>query len=192
LLTGRGFRKVYNVRGGMEAWNGRIAQGPVEFGVGLIPSGSGPADIVRVAYGMEMTLGSFYKTMARRVADQDVRDLMKRLAAIEDKHKLQVIGALADVARIELDPADLEVDVSVTIMEGGLAVERFMQANEPFVQTIPGLLEIAMMLETQSLDLYRRLADHVESALGKEILLRISDEEKEHLAALGRMMDEKV
>jgi rubrerythrin len=48
-----------------------------------------------------------------------------------------------------------------------------------------------MMLETQALDLYLRFADKAENKQTKDILHRIGDEEKGHLAALGDLRDKK-
>ena len=46
------------------------------------------------------------------------------------------------------------------------------------------------MLETQALDLYLRFAGKMEDRETKQVLFRLGDEEKAHLAALGRLLDE--
>jgi rubrerythrin len=48
-----------------------------------------------------------------------------------------------------------------------------------------------MMLETQALDLYLRFADKSENQQTKDVLQRIGDEEKGHLAALANLRDKK-
>ncbi len=48
------------------------------------------------------------------------------------------------------------------------------------------------MLETQALDLYLRFAAKMEDRDAKNVLFRLGDEEKAHLAALGRLLDETV
>jgi rubrerythrin len=45
-----------------------------------------------------------------------------------------------------------------------------------------------MMLETQSLDLYLRFAEKSNNRETKEVLFKIAEEEKEHLAALGNLL----
>jgi len=59
------------------------------------------------------------------------------------------------------------------------------------MQTVPDVLNIAMMLETQALDLYMRYAQKAENEKSKSILLGIAEEEKGHLASLGRLMQER-
>jgi len=54
----------------------------------------------------------------------------------------------------------------------------------------PGdVLETALTLETQALDLYLRFAGRMEDPETKQVLFRLGDEEKTHLAALGRLLD---
>ena len=47
------------------------------------------------------------------------------------------------------------------------------------------------MLETQALDLYLRFALKTASSSVQQILYKISDEEKAHLASLGILRDQK-
>ncbi len=76
-------------------------------------------------------------------------------------------------------------------MEGGFDIEAFTQQNQPFLDTPHHVIDLAMMLETQALDLYLRFSQKTESADTKEVLFRLADEEKAHLDALGRWLDEK-
>ncbi|MBW2608916.1 MAG: hypothetical protein JRC68_01040 [Deltaproteobacteria bacterium] len=59
------------------------------------------------------------------------------------------------------------------------------------MNSAPGVLETAMGLETQALDLYMRYSQKATDEKSKGILLEIAEEEKAHLAALGRLMEEK-
>jgi rubrerythrin len=53
------------------------------------------------------------------------------------------------------------------------------------------LLDLAMMLETQALDLYLRFADKSADSESRGVLLKLADEEKSHLGALGQLVEEK-
>ena len=59
-------------------------------------------------------------------------------------------------------------------------------------QSAPEVLDLAMMLETQALDLYLRFAGRGEQPQTKEVLYALAGEEKAHLASLGRMLEEKL
>ena len=67
-----------------------------------------------------------------------------------------------------------------------------MVANEAHLDTVSQVLDLAMMLETQALDLYLRFADRCAQTAAKTILFVIADEEKLHLARLGRLLEEKL
>jgi hypothetical protein len=53
ILTGKGFKTVYNLKGGIKAWNGHSAAGPAEMGMMLLKGDERPAEIIILAYGME-------------------------------------------------------------------------------------------------------------------------------------------
>ena len=67
-----------------------------------------------------------------------------------------------------------------------------MKENESFFGTLQGVLELAMMIETQALDLYLRFADKTLNEKTKKALLVIADEEKAHLISLGDLMGKKI
>jgi rubrerythrin len=59
------------------------------------------------------------------------------------------------------------------------------------MQTVPGVLNIAMMLETQAMDLYLRYSQKIEEERSKKVLYDIAEEEKAHLGSLGRLLEIK-
>mgnify|MGYP000010557075 FL=1 len=67
-----------------------------------------------------------------------------------------------------------------------------MQENETFFGSVQGILDLAMMLETQALDLYLRFAEKTTDERTQQVLFSIADEEKAHLSSLGDLMDEKI
>ena len=76
-------------------------------------------------------------------------------------------------------------------LEGGFDAEEFLAANQAHLQTAPEVLDLAMMLETQALDLYLRFAGLSHQPQTKEVLYTLAGEEKAHLASLGRLLEEK-
>ena len=68
----------------------------------------------------------------------------------------------------------------------------FMKKNESFLHSVQHVLDQAMMLETQALDLYLRFADRSTDTLTKETFFAIADEEKAHLNSLGDLLEKKI
>ena len=69
--------------------------------------------------------------------------------------------------------------------------EEFLKQNSRLMETVSDVLSIAMMLETQALDLYLRYSQKVKKEDTKTVLYNIAEEEKAHLATLGRLMESK-
>ena len=190
LLAGKGFKKVFNLKGGIKAWNSQVAEGPEEFQLGLVPEEAAPVDIIRVAYGMETSLGDFYRAMVPRTEDKDVVDLLNKLASIEDQHKENLLDLCRSMVSGEFDAEAFEASSASGVMEGGYTAEQFMHANERFLGSVAGLLDLSMMVEAQALDLYLRFAGKVDDQQSKQVLYKIADEEKAHLTALGELRNE--
>jgi rubrerythrin len=187
-MAGQGFAKVYNLKGGIKAWEGEKAEGPVEFHLDLVRGDETPAEMLRLAYSMEQGLGSFYREIKKGTQDIELSNVLETLAYAEEKHKQYLLARYNELESGKVDQKTFEAQLSSTYtMEGGFDTQELLRQNRQFVESVPSLLDLSMMLETQSLDLYLRFAGKIESASTKEVLYRISDEEKSHLQVLGRL-----
>ena len=189
LLSGKGFKEVYNMSGGIKAWDGGTAVGALELNLDLITGEESPEDVVRLAYCMEHALGGFYTTMKAKTEDRPVADLLGKLAGIEERHKQYLVDVYKTIDPAGIDKNELESSCSA-IMEGGFKVEEFIKQNEQLTKTSADLIDLSMMLEAQALDLYMRFAHKSEKEETKKLLFKIGDEEKAHLKALGKLRDE--
>ena len=84
-----------------------------------------------------------------------------------------------------------EADIVSEVMEGGFTTEEFMEQNKDSMKTAPDVLDIAMILETQALDLYLRYSEKAKDEKSKTVLYNIAEEEKAHLKALGHLMEQR-
>jgi rhodanese-related sulfurtransferase/rubrerythrin len=191
LLSGLGFKEIYNLKGGIKAWQGGKAAGPRELNLELVHGDETPAEMISLAYGMEMGLGIVYRKMAEGSSDPELRSLLTRLAGIEDQHKKRLLEILAEIDSPIADTDAYEAEIRPSILEGGFGLDDFMQENESFFGSVHGTLDLAMMLETQALDLYLRFAEKSTDERTQQVLFSIADEEKAHLSSLGDLMDKK-
>ena len=189
LLAGQGFRKVVNLKGGIKAWNGLTAEGPVDFGSEISSvKDLSPVEVVDFAMGMEKGLAAFYVLAARECGDKAVVDLLRKLAGFEEKHQQKLLELYQTLKGRAEDRPSFE-GKSPSVMEGGFDTTDFMEKNQPLMKTTADVLSLAMMLESQSLDLYVRLAGYVDDEESRAVLLGIADDEKAHLSALGEMIE---
>jgi len=191
LLSGFGFKEVYNLTGGIKAWHGNKATGPVELNLDLIRGDESLNEIIKLAYGMEQGLQRFYETMHSRTKDSELADFLWKMVDVEQIHKKVLFDLLAIVDSPEQDLESFEAEVDSDIMEGGFDMTAFMEKNEPFLHSFSDVIDVAMMLETQALDLYLRFAEKSTMIPAKDVLFKISKEERNHLASLGRLMEKK-
>jgi rubrerythrin len=191
-LAGQGFNEVYNLKGGIAAWQGLKAIGPAEVGMALVTGDEAPAEIVVLAYGMEEGLRGFYVAMTSNVNDKEVAAMFTKLADIEDRHKEKLFKLYRELDPSVPDLETFEADIVAKVMEGGLTAEEFLEKNRLAMETLPDVLNMAMMIETQALDLYLRYSNKTKDEKTKGVLFEIAQEEKAHLAALGRVMDKNV
>lgn len=191
MLNGYGFKEVYNLTGGIKGWHGHKATGPEGLNLDLVRGDETPTEIAALAIGMEESLKRFYETLLGKAQDSDVNQLFKKMVEVSNLHSRKFEDFYRQIEPGK-DVAALRATVQTDIMEGGYKVEDFMAKNEPHMQTLTGALDIAMMLETQALDLYGRFAEKAESAATKSFLLQVAQEEKVHLNMLGQLLEEKV
>jgi rubrerythrin len=150
-----------------------------------------PSEMIALAYGMEMGLGAFYQNLIESTQDADLKALFSKLAEIEGHHKKRLFDLLTEIDPPGQSIEDYEADIKPDILEGGFKLDDFMQKNESYLQAVSDVLELAMMLETQALDLYLRFADKSADGGSQKVLFKLADEEKSHMEALGQLIEIK-
>jgi rhodanese-related sulfurtransferase/rubrerythrin len=190
MLSGWGFKEVYNLAGGIKAFQGHKASGPVELNLDLVKGDESPAAIIILAYGMEKALQLFYETLKEQSPDKELQELFGKLAQVEVRHEQRLFEVYGQVASGGQALGSFAAIVPQTL-EGGFNAEEFLKTNKSHLQTSVQVLDLAMMLETQALDLYLRFADRSGQPQTREVLYALAGEEKAHLASLGSLLEEK-
>ncbi len=148
-----------------------------------------PLEVITFAYGMEQGLGEFYSSAAEMIEDKNVVGLLRKLARIEENHKKKLLDLYMTLGETGKGREAFEAEIMSEMMEGGFTTEEFIEKNRPAMETTADTLSLAMMLETQALDLYLRYSQKAEDQESRSVLYRIAEDEKAHLAALGDMME---
>ena len=161
------------------------------MGMSFLKGDEAPEEIIVLAYGMEKGLGRFYAIVSRQTDDKEVAGLLTILSDVEELHKKMLFNLYLSIDPSMSDNKTFESKIVSDVMEGGFTTEEFLEKNKPAMQTVPGVLNIAMMLETQAMDLYLRYSQKIEEDRSKKILYDIAEEEKAHLGSLGRLLEIK-
>jgi sulfur-carrier protein adenylyltransferase/sulfurtransferase len=191
LLAGKGFSKIYNLSGGINAWTSDVAVGDQTEGLALFSGDESVAMTLMVAYGLEAGLRDFYLSMAAKDLGPSVQKLFRDLAEIELKHQERLLTTYAEMTGRPANKAEFEAAVDGHL-EGGLSTEEFLARFASDIDRAADVISMAMAIEAQALDLYQRAGDkstHTESRTAFE---RIANEEKVHLKRLGELMETQV
>ena len=189
MLSGKGFQKVFNVSGGIKAWQAKTAIGPQDLGLDLFTGKEEPLDVLKVAYSLEQGLREFYLQMEKEAENPKIEDLFAKLSEIEVKHQMSIYIAYNDISTKEVSKDEFEKMVEIKALEGGLSTREYLELFGSDLDSETQVISLAMSIEAQALDLYQRLSLKVENRQARDIINKIAKEEKAHLASLGKLMD---
>ena len=154
----------------------------------LLEGDESPQEIIALSYGLEDGLQKFYAAAADRVADPQVFKIIAKLADIEVRHKQKLFELYHAVGSEPQDREAFEAAIDSEMMEGGFNPDSLLEQNLPTFKSPANVLNFAMMLEAQAMDLYLRYADKCQDQKVKDILFKLADEEKAHLKSLGDLL----
>jgi rubrerythrin len=190
MLAGKGYDNVYNLSGGFKGWQGEAAFGSEETGLTLFTGDESPEKTLTVAYSLEDGLRDFYLSMILRVKNDDVKNIFKKLAEIEISHQDRVFDEYVKITGKTADRAEFEKTTVKDVAEGGLTTQEYIELFQPADwESESDIIGLAMSVEAQALDLYMRAAEMSSNPQSKKVLTQIADEERTHLAELGKLME---
>lgn len=146
-------------------------------------------DVLKVAYSLEQGLREFYVSMEKQATHPGVKDLFAKLSDIEVKHQMSIYLAYNEISEKETSKAEFESMVEGRALEGGLSTREYLEIFSPDLESEIDVISLAMSIEAQALDLYQRVSSKIENIQSRDIIQKIANEEKAHLASLGRLMD---
>jgi rubrerythrin len=159
------------------------------MGMMLLKGDETPQDIICLAYGLEEGLRKFYANASQLAIETEVSAVLGRLAEIELRHKQKLFDLYKIVDSAETTLESFEKKVSDEFMEGGFDSGTLLEEMGPTFTAAAEVLNFAMMLEAQGMDLYLRYAERSENTRVREILFGMAEDEKAHLKSLGNLLE---
>jgi len=190
MLSGKGFDEVYNLSGGYKGWDGSSATGGEDQGLELFTGKEEPEEVLVVAYSLEKGLRDFYQSMAPRMEVPEARELFHRLSAIEINHQKRIFDEYSRITGMNTPMEEFDRETVSPAMEGGINNDEFMKRYGADVQSPAEVIEMAMSIEAQALDLYSRAAENIGNPESRHALEQIAREEQEHLKLLGDLFEQ--
>ena len=159
MLAGKGFKKVINMSGGIKAWDDPVAFGSEEQGLDLLTGDESIEETLIIAYSLEAGLRDFYFTMIDKVAADEVKSLFRKLSDIEVLHQNRILEEYVQITGKEIDRETFESEQVGEVVEGGLTTDEYIRLFKPDWNTLSDIVDLAMSIEAQALDLYTRVAN---------------------------------
>lgn len=193
LLRHAGFARTYNLTGGLQAWQGRVARGAPEVVLGPFALAGHPEEHVALAWLLEDGTGRFYRSIAAQLQDPAAVSLFQELAGAEDSHVATLEAVYTGLTGQE--PAEdfpkgclpAGAPAPGELMEGGMRVaEALAWARERPLQDI---LDLAIGLETNALDRYLVLYRELKDPNAQRVFEILADDERRHLRKLIQLFE---
>lgn len=189
MLSGKGFDQVINLSGGIKAWNDRVAFGPEDQGLELLTGNESIEETLIIAYSLEAGLQDFYLTMIDKVSADAVKSLFRKLSDIEVIHQNRILEEYIQITGKEIDRDTFESGKVAKAVEGGLTTDEYIRLFKPDWNAVPDIVDLAMSIEAQALDLYSRAANRSTDDRSRAAMKKIAEEERVHLEQLAKLMD---
>lgn len=179
-----------SLEGGIDAWRGPVAGGAEDHGFFLLGEGSTPAQALAFALALEEGSRVYYAGVRDRVPPGADRELLETLVQAEERHKALLLEGAPPFAVVSSPGAGKPGESPAEWMEGVIRIDRAVAWATAPGRSTRDVLDLAMQVEANSLDLYLKLARREDLAPLRPLLERLVGEEKAHLAGLGKRLAE--
>ncbi|MBI4633820.1 MAG: hypothetical protein HY742_08005 [Deltaproteobacteria bacterium] len=194
-LLEAGFKEVYSMEGGINAWNGRVAEGAPQSGMAYFAPAATPEELAALAWRLEGGSRKFYSALADTVTDPEAKDLYRQLAKAEEHHQTALLKLYEEFSGKAsapgfpgalLPPGDEDGDT----MEGGMRVSEALEWAKGKKTT--DILELSLSLETNAYDLYIKMERRMQDEHSAQVFHVLSAEEKQHLERLSALLEKRM
>ncbi|MFW6147198.1 MAG: ferritin family protein [Thermodesulfobacteriota bacterium] len=153
-------------------------------------------EILEMAIRGEENAGAFYRKAAGMQSDRKHRNLLEKLAAMEDAHKatfMEIRNTISDSEKQEtvFDPNnELSLYLSAMVDSHGGEGSAFALDSLTGSETMEEILNTAIGLEKETVLFYLGLKDMVPPKYGRDKIDTIIQEERGHVAQLTSLLGE--
>ena len=193
MLMEAGFRRVFNMSGGIKGWNGIEVKGPPDAGIAYFGQKEDPQEILLLAWAMEEGTRRFYETVARRQSHRQLSDVFTQLAAVEATHQdmlnllLHQTDATSENENLQLRDLFEASENGEPVIEGQLKLKEALDwASNRQAEDI---LSYTMSLEAALFDLYVRLSQQFPAGERHDIFSQLAEQEKAHLRRFAALLE---
>jgi rubrerythrin len=190
ILNGGGLDDVYNMEGGILAYNGLVAAGPPEAGVFCFSEKMTPEQLIAMAWYIEDGSHQYFDFLKNITQDNEINTNLVSLIGHKMAHKKslsQLFVKISGQTANENFPTSVLQRPPHRVMAGCVSVSEAVDWSK--TKDISDILDLLMALEANTFDLYLKLGRRVESDRARKVFMELSEEEARHLENLSSVFE---
>ncbi len=190
MLNGAGMDDVYNMEGGILAYNGMVAAGPPEAGVFCFPENMSPEQLIAMAWYIEDGSKSYVGTIKEMNQNVDLKDILTNLYEHKVAHKKTLEKLYEKISGESVRdgfPTYVLKKPPKIVMSGCVNVPDAVNWSKDKDANV--ILDFMMALEANTFDLYLKLGREVKSERARSVFMSLSKEEAGHLDKLSSVFE---
>jgi rubrerythrin len=169
------------------AWDGLVSKSEIDQGIYLMEGDEKPEQVIALAYGLEAATQRFYEDLATRTRDTETKGAFARLAQDEVYHKDRLWERYLSLSGSRENRQAFEDGIVAETLEHGKTADQILSEHPDWIGEPREALELALSLETDSLDLYLRMAEKSKEKETAAVFYDLAGEEKKHLKGVGEL-----
>lgn len=178
------------MQGGINAWEGLVAEGMPEVGLSFFASAKYPEEYIALAWLLEDGTGNFYRSLTEHLENEEAIRLFEQLVMAEEHHKSTLTELYVEITG---KPAEADFPFSHVPAVDGEYMEGGMELKEAISwakgKSIVDILDFSVTLEANAYDRYLFIRDELNDTIAKRVFATLSLEEKHHLDRLSDLLD---
>jgi rhodanese-related sulfurtransferase/rubrerythrin len=190
MLNGAGLDDVYNMEGGILAYNGLVAAGPPEAGSFCFPDDMSPEQLIAMAWYVEDGTKRYFDATQEKSENPEVQHVLANLSDFKRSHKKtleKLFEKISGESIAENFPEDVLPRPPKLVMSGCVSVPDAVSWSKG--KNAMDILDLMMALEANTLDLYLKLGREVRSDRAGSAFKSLAEEETRHLEKLATVFE---
>ena len=173
--------------GGIDAWNGLVAEGGYDSGLAYFSGASGAEELISLSWALEEGNRVFYDHIAGETGEGEEGALFRSLVLAEERHKATLRELFLLSSGKDADPEPPEGLEAGGILEGGISLGEALAWVRG--KTPREILELSIAMEANALDRYIKMGRAVEDERSRKVFLALAEEEQAHLTRMASTLD---
>lgn len=178
---------MYSMSGGIDAWNGLVAEGAYDAGLAYFSRASRAEELISLSFALEEGNRLFYERISKDAEEEEAASIFRSLGHAEERHKDTLRELYGRASGQTGDPPHPEGITAEPFLEGGAPLGETLEwARE---KSVVEILELAISMEANALDRYIKMGRAVADERSRDVFLALSGEERKHVERMTSLLD---